>query len=151
MKTIRLVVAVGFAASLASSACSKSDTPSASAVASVAPTASAPATATAAASTAAAGAALTLSGSCTTKMGARMLSCTEYYGKLPDGIADSCKKDGGVFTAGATACSTDAATGKCAHAATATANTIDVAYKTSVGDAKGSCEALGNKWTALGK
>jgi len=147
MKTIRLVVAVGFAASLASSACSKSDTPSAAAAASVAPTASAPA----AASTAAAGAALTLSGSCTTKMGARMLSCTEYYGKLPDGIADSCKKDGGVFTAGATACSTDAATGKCAHAATSTANTIDVAYKTSVGDAKGSCEALGNKWTALGK
>jgi hypothetical protein len=147
MKTIRLVVAVGFAASLASSACSKSDTPSASAAASVAPTASA----TAAASTAAAGAALALSGSCTTKMGARMLSCTEYYGKLPDGIADSCKKDGGTFTAGATACSTDGATGKCAHAATATANTIDVAYKTSVGDAKGSCEALGNKWAALGK
>lgn len=94
---------------------------------------------------------MALSGSCTTKMGARMLSCTEYYGKLPDGIADSCKKDGGTFTAGATACSTDGATGKCAHAATATANTIDVAYKTSVGDAKGSCEALGNKWAALGK
>jgi hypothetical protein len=91
-----------------------------------------------------------LSGTCTTKAGARVLDCTEYYGKLPDGVEDSCKKDDGTFAAGSTPCSTDNAIGKCASAGTATASKTVVSYKTSVGDAKGSCEALGNTWTALG-
>jgi len=99
---------------------------------------------------AAAAANLTLSATCTTKMGARMLGCTEFYGKLPDGAADSCKKDDGTFAPGATPCATDGAIGKCAHGGTAAASQTEVAYKTSVGDAKGSCEALGNTWTALG-
>jgi hypothetical protein len=150
MKIIQLAGSVGIVASVAVLACGKSDpAPTGAPSASSAPAASAPA---AAASTApGAAAALPLSGSCTTKAGPRVLGCTEYYGKLPDGAADGCKKDGGTFTAGATACSTDSAIGKCAHTATATANQIDVAYKTSVGDAKGSCTALGNTWTGLGK
>jgi hypothetical protein len=145
MKKACLVVSIGIA-SLASSACDKGSgaPPSSSAT----PAASPPATTAPAAAAAAPN--LTLSGTCTTKAGARMLGCTEYYGKLPDGVEASCKKDDGTFASGATPCSADSAVGKCAHAATATAKQVEVSYKTSVGDPKGSCEVLGNTWTALG-
>jgi pyruvate/2-oxoglutarate dehydrogenase complex dihydrolipoamide acyltransferase (E2) component len=132
-------------------------TPSASAAApaakSAAPTATAPAAAasTTAAAAAAAPAALALAGTCTTKAGARVLGCTEYYGKLPDKVEDNCKKDEGTFVAGATRCSTVDAIGQCAPKEPgATASETEVSYKTSVGDAKGSCEALGKTWTPLG-
>jgi hypothetical protein len=145
MKNVYVVAVLAFG-SLASVACDKGDTKaapssSAAALSATAPTASAPA--------AAAAANLSLSGTCLTKAGARVLGCTEYYGKLPDGVQDSCKKDDGTFASGATPCSTDNAIGKCAHAGTAAANQVDVSYKTSVGDAKGSCDALGNTWTAI--
>jgi hypothetical protein len=77
-----------------------------------------------------------------------VLDCTEYYGKLPDGVEDGCKKNGGTYAAGSTACDTKDSIGKCASAGTSAASQTVVSYKTSVGDAKGSCEALGNAWTA---
>jgi|SRR5579883_1496721 len=154
----RTLTTIAVSALLLSTACDKgsggaaSTSPSSSATASTAAanTTTAPATTSAAAATSAAPAAnLALAGTCTTKAGARVLTCTEYYGKLPDGIEAQCKKDDGTFVAGTTPCSTTDATGKCAHKATATANQIEVSYKTSVGDPKGSCEALGNTWTAV--
>lgn len=120
-----------------------------------APAAAASSTAAAAASAPAApsapSAALALAGTCTTKAGARVLGCTEYYGKLPEKVEESCKKDEGTFVAGATRCSTVDAIGQCAPKEPgATASETEVSYKTSVGDAKGSCEALGKIWTSLG-
>lgn len=142
-------------------ACEKNEpaaasTPSASAAApaakSAAPTTTTTATTAAASSTAAAApAALALAGTCTTKAGARVLGCTEYYGKLPEKVEDNCKKDEGTFVAGATRCSTVDAIGQCAPKEPGSAaSETEVSYKTSVGDAKGSCEALGKTWTPLG-
>jgi hypothetical protein len=151
-----LVLAVVAAACEKNSEPSAATTPSATAAApaakSAAPAVTTTATAPAAASsTAAAPAALALAGTCTTKAGARVLGCTEYYGKLPEKVEESCKKDEGTFVAGATRCSTVDAIGQCAPKEPgASASETEVSYKTSVGDAKGSCEALGKTWTALG-
>lgn len=106
-----------------------------------------PATTTAPAS----GAKLALSATCTTKHGARILGCTEFYGKVPENAEAKCKTDGGTFVAGATPCTSEGAIGKCEPKAPgADASEAEVSYKTSVGDAKGSCDALGRTWTALG-
>jgi hypothetical protein len=154
MKNLSVVAMLAFG-SLVVVACDKGGSQGAPAASGSAAPMGTPGTTSAAATTAAtptaAGAAanLALSGTCVTKAGARVLGCAEYYGKLPDGVADSCKKDEGTFTSGATPCSTANAIGKCAHKGTSAANEVDVAYKTSVGDAKGSCDALGNTWTAL--
>lgn len=148
-------------ATLASVGCGKKEptheTPSTTAASAIAATttatpAIAPAATTGAATTAAAaaGGKLALAGTCTTKAGARVLGCAEYYGKLPEKIEETCKKDEGTFLAGATPCSTTAAIGKCEPKdATVASSKTEVSYKTSVGDAKGSCEALGNTWTPL--
>jgi hypothetical protein len=141
-----LVLAVVAAACEKNSEPSAATTPSATAAAPAAKSA-APAVTT----TATAPAALALAGTCTTKAGARVLGCTEYYGKLPEKVEESCKKDEGTFVAGATRCSTVDAIGQCAPKEPgASASETEVSYKTSVGDAKGSCEALGKTWTALG-
>lgn len=146
---------------VAATGCEKKSEPSAAAASnasvaapaakSAAPTATPPVAAAASSTAAAAPAALALAGTCTTKAGARVLACTEYYGKLPDKVEDNCKKDEGTFVAGATRCSTVDAIGQCAPKEPgATASETEVSYKTSVGDAKGSCEALGKTWTPLG-
>jgi hypothetical protein len=71
--------------------------------------------------------------------------CTELHGtSVPVGAADKCKGDEGTFVTGSTPCSPAGATGKCEHA-----TEIEFSYAGAVGDPKGSCEALGNTWTAL--
>jgi hypothetical protein len=86
-------------------------------------------------------------------MGARTLSCVEYYGAPPAGADASCKKDGGVYSAGATKCPSEGMTGKCEAKARAAGGVgeTNISHKGSVGDPKGSCDALGNVWTAAGK
>ena len=156
MKTVHIIVSIAIAASLAASACDKSEGNGASATA----TATAATTATSTPQAMPAASATTAPqrprpsrpyrAAARLKAGARVLGCTEYYGELPDGVEASCKKDDGTFASGATPCSTNNAIGSCAHAGTATASQIEVSYKTSVGDAKGSCEILGNTWTPMG-
>lgn len=153
-------ILVALVLAVVAAACDKKSEPAPAAAstpsAAASPARSAPPTATApaaAASTtaAAAPAPLALAGTCTTKAGARVLGCTEYYGKLPDQVEERCKKDEGTFVAGATRCTTVDAIGQCApKEAGATASETEVSYTTSVGDAKGSCEALGKTWTPLG-
>jgi hypothetical protein len=156
MTTRHLAVFAAIAA-LNSVACGKKataqETPTTTAASATAPamTTAAPTMAPAATTAAAAaGAKPALAATCTTKYRSDFLRCTEYYGKLPDKIEESCKKDDGTFVAGATPCPTATATGKCEHKrATAASSMTEVAYKTSPGDPKESCELLGNTWTPL--
>jgi hypothetical protein len=110
--------------------------------------AGAPATTTAAA---AAPVPMTLSASCLTKYANSILSCVEYYGKVPEKAEADCKKEDGKFVTGATPCTTDGAVGKCEKPPSDGTKLVEVSYKTSVGDPKGSCEIMGHKWSALGK
>jgi hypothetical protein len=151
-KTIGLFIPVALAFGSLVLGCSNSETKGAAGTSATGKSSAAAATATAAATSAAAPPAkLTLSATCTTKHGARILGCTEFYGKVPEKAEATCKTDGGTFVTGATPCTADGAVGKCEPKAPGSdASESEVSYKTSVGDAKGSCELLGKTWTALG-
>lgn len=89
---------------------------------------------------------------CDNKFSGKHLECTENYGMVPTMAEDLCKKDGGVFAKGATPCSKDGLTGTCEYKAKnpGEPGEIHYYYPGSVGDPKGSCEALGAVWTAAG-
>jgi hypothetical protein len=78
--------------------------------------------------------------------------CTENYGMVPTMAEDMCKGEGGTFTKGATPCATEGVTGKCEFKAKAAGEPGETHfyYSNAVGDPKGSCEALGAAWTAMG-
>ena len=86
---------------------------------------------------------------CTTKMGARILSCAEYHGEVPAKAEEECKKEGGTFAAAATPCTSETVMGKCDPKEPGASYVSDYSYKPPVGEPKESCEALGKVWTVI--
>lgn len=76
--------------------------------------------------------------------------CSENYGMVPTLAADLCKGEEGVFTKGSTPCPADGVIGTCDFKPKNAGDPgeIHYYYSNSVGDPKGSCEALGAAWTA---
>ncbi|MBK8259532.1 MAG: hypothetical protein IPK82_43600 [Polyangiaceae bacterium] len=86
---------------------------------------------------------------CTTMHAGKMLECAENFGMVPTLAEDMCKTGGGEFKKGSTPCPRKDMTGSCEYKAKNPGDPgeIHYYYPGSVGDPKGSCEALGAVWT----